>query len=334
MPAISIPLAVFLVMSFITVRIYLRTRETRGAWPFLALAVAGACQALFASLRWDFGLSVLRAPQVILSCIMPALAWFSFKGLGDHNEYSWKIAFHFIPVVLVVAALVFIPDAIDAIIIITYLAYGIVFLRMCLQGPNDLSQVAFESTHSAYLALLLVTFMLFGSALVDLLVNLDFAFAGGTHVPLFIGFGNLLWLVVLGITAAVASHTLPDDDTEEVSTAATAPNESDARVAASVSQLLREQHLYKDPNLTLIKLARKAGIPARQISSAINRVHKQNMSQYVNAMRIDEARRLLKETTLPVTSVIFESGFQTKSNFNREFLRVTGKNPRDWRGSA
>ena len=24
------------------------------------------------------------------------------------------------------------------------------------------------------------------------------------------------------------------------------------------------------------------------------------------------------------------SGFNTKSNFNREFLRVTGKNPSDW----
>jgi AraC-like DNA-binding protein len=31
-----------------------------------------------------------------------------------------------------------------------------------------------------------------------------------------------------------------------------------------------------------------------------------------------------------VTNAMLSSGFNTKSNFNREFLRVTGTNPRDW----
>ena len=34
---------------------------------------------------------------------------------------------------------------------------------------------------------------------------------------------------------------------------------------------------------------------------------------------------------MPVTSVMFESGFQIKSNFNREFLRVTGMSPSEYR---
>jgi AraC-like DNA-binding protein len=67
---------------------------------------------------------------------------------------------------------------------------------------------------------------------------------------------------------------------------------------------------------------------------AINRVRRQNVSQYINGYRIEEACRLLRETDKPVTSVMFEAGFETKSNFNREFRRATGASPAEWRKTA
>ena len=78
-------------------------------------------------------------------------------------------------------------------------------------------------------------------------------------------------------------------------------------------------------------LARRAGIPARRISGAINRLTDMNVSQYVNDHRIREACRLLRETDHAVTAVMFEAGFQTKSNFNREFARMNGENPTQFR---
>jgi AraC-like DNA-binding protein len=39
----------------------------------------------------------------------------------------------------------------------------------------------------------------------------------------------------------------------------------------------------------------------------------------------------LGKTAQPVTAIMYDGGFQTKSNLNREFLRVTGTKPRDWR---
>ena len=55
------------------------------------------------------------------------------------------------------------------------------------------------------------------------------------------------------------------------------------------------------------------------------------MSQYVNNHRIDEARRLLATTDEPITRIMFDAGFLSKSNFNREFLRITGLSPKAWR---
>jgi len=51
------------------------------------------------------------------------------------------------------------------------------------------------------------------------------------------------------------------------------------------------------------------------------------LSQWINGFRIERARELLISTPLPVTEIMLESGFITKSNFNREFQRITGVSP-------
>lgn len=83
--------------------------------------------------------------------------------------------------------------------------------------------------------------------------------------------------------------------------------------------------------LHLDRLARKLDIPARQISSAINRATAENLSQYVNEHRIAEACALFVETGKAVTEIMFEVGFQTKSNFNCEFRCVIEMPPLEWR---
>jgi AraC-like DNA-binding protein len=103
---------------------------------------------------------------------------------------------------------------------------------------------------------------------------------------------------------------------------------------ARIDALMRTRGLFRDPDLSLDRLARKAGLPARRISAAINRATGRNVSQWVNDHRIGEACRLLAETDRPVTAVLFDAGFQTKSNFNREFRRVTGTTPLLWRAAA
>ena len=107
--------------------------------------------------------------------------------------------------------------------------------------------------------------------------------------------------------------------------------EEDSAVAASVDALMREKHLYRDVDLNLGRIARKLNLPARRVSLAINRIHGMSVSQYVNNHRIEEASRLLTSTDEPVTRIMFDAGFLTKSNFNREFLRVTGLSPTAWR---
>ena len=98
-----------------------------------------------------------------------------------------------------------------------------------------------------------------------------------------------------------------------------------------LNKLLIDGGLYADTELNLQKLARKAGIPARTISRTVNARTGQNISQWVNRARIDAVCQLLRNPEKSVTEAMGEAGFVTKSNFNREFRRVKGSSPSEWR---
>ncbi len=87
--------------------------------------------------------------------------------------------------------------------------------------------------------------------------------------------------------------------------------------------------MYLEPDLTLVRLARKLGIPSKQLSAAVNRHTQANISRFINQFRIEHACQLL-ETGESITNTMLKSGFNTKSNFNREFRRITGATPRSW----
>ncbi|WP_166418724.1 helix-turn-helix domain-containing protein [Cochlodiniinecator piscidefendens] len=70
--------------------------------------------------------------------------------------------------------------------------------------------------------------------------------------------------------------------------------------------------------------------PEKRLSSAINRATGGNVSRYINSWRIRHACKLIEDGT-SVTVAMQDSGFNTKSNFNREFLRKTGVSPSQWK---
>jgi len=73
-------------------------------------------------------------------------------------------------------------------------------------------------------------------------------------------------------------------------------------------------------------------LPVKTLSTAINRGSGENVSRYINARRIKAACAAL-ERGESVTDTMLSAGFNTKSNFNREFLRITGKTPKAYQHS-
>lgn len=332
MPSIPLPFVVALVLAVMLVRL-LRAHQDAPFNPFfVALLAACTVQSVLVGLRWNLGLELARYLLPVVAASVPPLVFASFDSLAraqHHRINAWIVA---APPVLVVLLIVLWVDAVDAALIAIYLVFAAALLWLARKGPDALPLARFETVASAHLSLVAGAAVLVASALVDLFVMADFMWMDGRHAAIAIAAANFFSPLILGLAATVASHSRVAEEAADTRSNPIGTDDPEVHeIARRLEALLREQQLFRDANLNLNRLSRRAGIPARRVSAAVNRVHGQNVSQYINGYRIEEARRLLRQTSEPVTRIMFEAGFQTKSNFNREFRRVTGMNPVTWR---
>ena len=337
---LNIPLPFVIALFLVVLLARLATQRDRQLFPVMSFVAACTALVTIVGLRWSYELPFVRFAQPVVACVLPPLAWSLFSGLTQSRNWAQRLP-HAVPVGLVLALSALAPwwrSSIDAILTASYFGYGLALLHFASSGADRLVNVRFSDAPSANRAALGSGAMLIVSGAVDLLIAGDFFLNHGTDVRPIIAVASLITLSLLACAVTFVGQTLPvsDDlpDPPPVRLAKTAgPTASDTDIVTTIDRLIRDKQLYRDPELTLNRLARKALIPTRQISGAINRVLGQNVSQLVNAYRVEEAKRLLQHTDQPITSIMFDAGFQTKSNFNHAFLRAVEKSPSDFRRS-
>jgi AraC-like DNA-binding protein len=231
--------------------------------------------------------------------------------------------------------MLFLPAALDAAVLLQFLGYGIAVLWLAAGGPDAFVGARLSHGVLALRAARATGLALIESAAIDLAIAADLALAEGAHAPLIVGVAQTFLLALLGVAIATAGRSVPEVEParEDDAAAPTGPSEDESAMVERLDALIVSQRLYRLPDLTLERLARRALTPARQLSVAVNRVRGESVSRYLNRFRVAEACRLLAETGQPVTSVMLEAGFQTKSNFNRVFREATGMGPSEWRAA-
>jgi AraC-like DNA-binding protein len=101
-----------------------------------------------------------------------------------------------------------------------------------------------------------------------------------------------------------------------------------------LTELLEVRKLYTDPECNRALIARELGINENYASQLINRHYKRSITELLNDHRVEEAKRLLKETEEPITEVAFSAGFNSLPSFNRIFKEATSLSPRDFRKNS
>lgn len=333
---IPLPFVVALLLVVMFIVFFRGGDDVRTNRAFLTLIALCALQSVLVGLRWGYGVSEARYVLPVLAACLPPLVYIAFRGLmrvAAESRIAMLANLALSPLLIVIMEFIW-PMAIDLALIVIFVGHAIALLLLGRKGPDGLDEAQFASVTSAHRALIIAAIALCVSALFDLLVFFDFEWAHGQNVAALISNANLFGLLLIGLMAALAGKSkAPQTAIEPVAelSASAEPSEQDRDIVARVDRLMETQALYRDENLNLSRLARRLGLPSRQISGAINRSLGVNVSQYVNQLRIREACRLLEETEQSVTAIMLSSGFQTKSNFNREFRRVTGMSPVDWR---
>lgn len=168
------------------------------------------------------------------------------------------------------------------------------------------------------------------SALCDVLIAVAFLTGNEGWTGWLITISSSLALLLLGLLSGSPSAAGASGD--EKDSAAPPPPETsteDVAIIEKLEDLLTREPLHLDPNLTLSRLARRLHLPEKRLSVAVNRATGANVSRYINSWRIRHACQRI-DAGATVTDAMLDSGFNTKSNFNREFLRETGVPPSRW----
>ena len=110
------------------------------------------------------------------------------------------------------------------------------------------------------------------------------------------------------------------------------PQRMDLRLRLGVAdekllRVLRRMEVSIEAPQPRTELARLAGVSVRQLERLFRRHLGHGIHRQYSSMRLERARQLLRETTLPVLDVAIATGFSSSSQFARAYRRSFGEPP-------
>jgi AraC-like DNA-binding protein len=109
--------------------------------------------------------------------------------------------------------------------------------------------------------------------------------------------------------------------------------ETSVQLHQKLTQLMAEEGLYRQSELSITDLASRLGVHPNYLSQIINQKESKNFYEYVNTYRLEEFKRLVamsKNQQFTLLSLAYDCGFSSKSSFNRYFKKATGKTPSEY----
>lgn len=105
-------------------------------------------------------------------------------------------------------------------------------------------------------------------------------------------------------------------------------NQSDETLERIIQYIARE---YANPDLTVHTVAREVGVMPSRITQILLEKRECSYKQYLNAIRLEEAKRLLSETDRTITEIAYKVGYRNVTHFNRTFKEAFGQSPGSFR---
>jgi AraC-like DNA-binding protein/mannose-6-phosphate isomerase-like protein (cupin superfamily) len=89
------------------------------------------------------------------------------------------------------------------------------------------------------------------------------------------------------------------------------------------------EHYYEPQDLA--QAAKMAYLSQRQFSTVVRKLEKKSFARFLAQIRIEKAAHLLRSTSMPVSAIAFEVGFEDLSTFYRTFRKYVGTVPLEFR---
>lgn len=107
----------------------------------------------------------------------------------------------------------------------------------------------------------------------------------------------------------------------------TAKQSNDAQIARC-QEWLADNYKQSSP---VAVMAEMSGMPERSFNRRFSQATGQSPMDYVQSLRLEEAKQVLETTALPIEAIANEVGYEDSSSFSRLFRRKTGITPAQYR---
>ena len=322
MPTLPIPVFGALILLFLFARLWLRQGRLT---PLTLLLAFYAIQTFIIALAQHYMVPGMRFVQPISASLVPPMAWWAFQRTAVRGTRMHD-ALHLTIPLSALACLKVAPSVLDVFIPVVFIAYGAAILRKSLSGPDAQPRALLSGGDGPVLVWSVIAISLIASAFSDVLIVVAHVWGLDVLKPWLISVFSVGNLVLIGLLS-LSGKLETDLETVEASSAQT--QEPDEALWQALQTHMSERRPYLDPQLSLVRLARQLGVPAKALSATINSASGENVSRFVNKARIRAAEEKMLEGQ-SVIEAMLSSGFNTKSNFNREFLRINGQSPSQW----
>ena len=107
-----------------------------------------------------------------------------------------------------------------------------------------------------------------------------------------------------------------------------------AQLKQKLQEVVVDQKLYREEAVSLNSIAEKMGITNKKLSELFNKELHLSFHDYINGCRVEEFKSRVEKGDaghLKLISIAYESGFHSKSTFNRIFKKHTGLTPSEYK---
>lgn len=179
-----------------------------------------------------------------------------------------------------------------------------------------------------------VYYLIFGIAFIWIAVIIRNNILIFSMVVLFILVAAYFGISRVGILDLPVIIVEKDSDHEVVKYQKNSPgNDVIQDVYRKLIERMEDEKLYKDPELNLNHVAQLLQVHPNILSQTINSIENKNFYDYINRQRIEEFKKLAvlpENQKYTILSLAFESGFNSKTSFNRNFKKYMECSPREF----
>jgi len=323
---LPIPAFAAMVLAYLAVRTLLS--EGR---PLLVVFLATcALQSCLVAMVIGYDVAWLRPVLPVSATVIPPLAWITLQDALISRVSLRQVGFHGVAPAFTLFARIFAPETTDVVVPLVFAGYGVAVLYL-LRSSGDMPLARLDAGRVPMVLWQVLGWALIASALSDVFIAVAFMTGNEHWAGWLITFSSSLVLVLVGLLSGSPSASgVAGEDSVEPASPPGETSKEDIEILDALEAFLKREPMHLDPNLTLSRLARRLHVPEKRLSIAVNRATGANVSRYVNTWRVRHACKLIEDGAT-VTDAMLDSGFNTKSNFNREFLRETGVPPSQWK---